>query len=73
MKGKKLQRKRLIAIAALVLLLIVVIVARSRQAGNALPSIQTDTVKRGMVLSSVSGNGVLQPLTTVEVKSNVGG
>lgn len=73
MKGKKIRRKQIVALIALVLIVIVVIAVRSRQTGNMPVSIQTDTVKRGTVLSSVSGNGVLQPLTTVDVKSNVGG
>lgn len=38
-----------------------------------LPPLQTVPVTRQTVSSSVSGNGVLQPVTTVEVKSNVGG
>lgn len=37
------------------------------------PIIRTAEVERGTVTASVSANGVLQPLTTVEVKSNVGG
>lgn len=35
--------------------------------------IRTALVERGTVTASVSANGVLRPLTTVEVKSNVGG
>jgi HlyD family secretion protein len=34
---------------------------------------KTAKVERGDVVSSVSATGVIQPLTTVEVKSNVGG
>ncbi|HEY3378577.1 MAG TPA: efflux RND transporter periplasmic adaptor subunit [Armatimonadota bacterium] len=37
------------------------------------PTIKTAQVTRGDVTASVSATGVLQPLTTVEVKSNVGG
>lgn len=37
------------------------------------PTIRTAKVTRGTVTASVSGNGVLQAATTVEVKSNVGG
>jgi len=37
------------------------------------PIIRTAEVERGTVTASVSANGILQPLTTVEVKSNVGG
>ena len=41
--------------------------------GGDKPIIWTEPVERGTVTASVSANGVLQPLTTVEVKSNVGG
>ncbi len=41
--------------------------------GKEQPIIRTAVVERGTVTASVSANGVLQPLTTVEVKSNVGG
>jgi HlyD family secretion protein len=34
---------------------------------------ETAKVERGDVISSVSATGVIQPLTTVEIKSNVGG
>lgn len=34
---------------------------------------ETAKVERGNVISSVSATGVIQPLTTVEIKSNVGG
>jgi HlyD family secretion protein len=37
------------------------------------PTIETAKVERGTVVSSVSASGVLQPLTTVDVKSNAGG
>ncbi len=37
------------------------------------PIITTQPVERGRVTASVSATGMLQPLTTVEVKSNVGG
>ena len=72
MKAKKINRKRLI-LAAIVILIIGVFVIRAHQSGSKGPTPQTDTVKRGTVMASVSGNGVLQPLTTVEVRSNVGG
>lgn len=72
MKGKKLHRKRIIL--ALILVLIVCVVAATRKpAQNKQANIQTAVVARGTVMASVSGNGTLEPLTTVEVKSNVGG
>lgn len=44
-----------------------------RRGGGEEPIIQTAVVERGTVTASVSATGVLQPLTTVEVKSNAGG
>jgi HlyD family secretion protein len=70
MKGRKTYWKYLILVLILVVCIVII---RTRQSGKEHVEVQTDTVKRGTVLSSVSGNGVLQPLTTVEVKSNVGG
>ncbi|MHB9129546.1 MAG: efflux RND transporter periplasmic adaptor subunit [Armatimonadota bacterium] len=63
------------AVLALAIILVVVVVAviRFRQSANGKPTIRTAKVERGSVTSSVSANGVLQPLTTVDVKSNVGG
>jgi HlyD family secretion protein len=72
MKGKKRYPRHLIPVMAFVLIVIVFAV-RAKQSGKADVEIQTANVTRGTVLSSVSGNGTLQPLTTVEVKSNVGG
>lgn len=72
MKAKKINRKRLILIVAAILVA-AVIIARVRHTQPTVSNVQTDTVKRGTVLASVSGNGVLEPLTTVEVRSNVGG
>lgn len=48
-------------------------VVRPLFGGKDKPIIRTAVVERGTVTASVSANGVLQPLTTVEVKSNVGG
>ncbi len=36
-------------------------------------TIKTALVKRGSITSSISSTGILQPITTVEVKSNAGG
>jgi HlyD family secretion protein len=36
-------------------------------------TIKTAQVKRGSITSSISSTGILQPITTVEVKSNAGG
>ncbi|MEI7833355.1 MAG: efflux RND transporter periplasmic adaptor subunit [bacterium] len=40
---------------------------------NVKPIIKTATVKKGTVTRAVTATGTLQPLTTVSVKSNVGG
>jgi len=71
MKGRKLNWKYIIP--AVVVLILIVVVIRARQSGATKTELDTAKVQRGTVMSSVSGNGVLRPLTTVEVKSNVGG
>lgn len=75
MANKKARRKPSIlyyALAAIVLIGIFVVVHARKAAANK-PQIKTAVVERGSVTATVSANGVLQPLTTVEVKSNVGG
>ena len=66
-------RRRSYAGIAVLLVIIIAAVALARRNGNQKPIIRTDVVRRGTVVVSVSANGVLEPLTTVEVKSNVGG
>ncbi len=46
---------------------------KGRSGSKAEPIIRTATVDRGDVVTSVTANGVLEPLTTVEVKSRAGG
>lgn len=72
MKGKKPYRKHLI-LAIVAFMIIGIVVVRMKQSSPKQLDVQTTVVERGTVMSSVSGNGVLQPITTVEVKSNVGG
>ena len=48
-------------------------VSKVRTARANQPTIETAKVERGTVVSSVSASGILQPLTTVDVKSNAGG
>lgn len=60
-------------IIAAVAVAIIVGAVRFKQSGAAEPIINTAKVERGTVTASVSATGILQPLTTVEVKSNVGG
>lgn len=74
MENKKGRRKPYVYYAiALALIVGIVIVVRMRQAASVQPIIRTAAVERGAVTATVSANGTLQPLTTVEVKSNVGG
>lgn len=66
---------RRIGVFALVLVAIIggVTFQRGRQERANQPKIITGTVERGDITTTVSATGVLEPLTTVEVKSNVGG
>src|SRR5204863_1172206 len=59
------------ALAAAFAVVRVALVSRTAKAKG--PEIKTAKVERGDVVSSVSATGVLEPLTTVDVKSNVGG
>lgn len=68
----KKRRPRYQFIAAIVIVVGAVTGLLLRPRGQE-PIIRTAEVERGTVTASVSANGILQPLTTVEVKSNVGG
>ncbi|MDI6827233.1 MAG: biotin/lipoyl-binding protein, partial [Armatimonadota bacterium] len=70
-----MKRRSKIIIAGLAALLIAtwIIVGKIRAAQANKPIIETAKVERGTVVSSVSASGILQPLTTVDVKSNAGG
>lgn len=72
MRTKK-RKPRYKYIIAAVLIALTVGYVRYRQSGNNEPIIRTAKVVRSTVTASISANGVLQPLTTVEVKSNVAG
>ncbi|MDD3927407.1 MAG: efflux RND transporter periplasmic adaptor subunit [bacterium] len=72
---KPTKRNRVIVITLVAVLAVVVIVAlvgRNRGGGEK-TAVSIEAVSRGTVVSSVSATGVLKSLTTVEVKSNVGG
>lgn len=71
----RVKRRSKITIVGLAMLLIVtwVVVGKIRAAQANKPIIETARVERGTVVSSVSASGVLQPLTTVDVKSNAAG
>lgn len=74
MQNKKGRRKPYIYYAlALIVIIGIFVVVRMRQGAANEPEIRTAAVELGTVTATVSANGVLQPLTTVEVKSNVGG
>ena len=68
-----IQRLIIIGIAILAAVAVVKVVVGTRTAKAKGPEIKTAKVERGDVVSSVSATGVLQALTTVDVKSNVGG
>jgi HlyD family secretion protein len=70
--------KRLIKPAAYALIVLVVVAFgvrywKQRKAADGKPTFQTVTVERRDVELTVSATGVLEPLTTVDVKANVGG
>jgi HlyD family secretion protein len=48
-------------------------VGKMRAAKANEPTIETAKVEKGTVVNSVSATGILQPLTTIDLKSNVGG
>jgi HlyD family secretion protein len=64
-------------LVGLVLLAVAIVsvgaIVRARNGTTAKTTYETAPVTRGDVVSSVSATGVLEPLTTIEVKSNVGG
>ncbi len=71
---KSLPRKKVaIGILAVVLIVAWITISKIRTAKANEPTIETAKVERGTVVNSVSASGVLQPLTTVDLKSNVGG
>lgn len=73
MRNKKNKSKIIKIVVIAVVILAIIGYVMMRRAGGKKPIIQTAVAERGMITSSVSANGVLQPITTVEVKSNVGG
>src|SRR5665647_2493915 len=67
------RNRLIIGIAVLALIVTWIAISRARTAKANEPTIETTKVEKGTVVSSVSASGVLQPLTTVDLKSNVGG
>ena len=73
-KRYMLLRRLVIALAGLgVAFMLARVVINSESTRAEGPEIRTAVVERGDVVSSVTASGTLQPLTTVDVKSNVGG
>jgi len=72
MRAKKRSWKLYYIVAAIVLVGVGV-AWKMKQSGQDEPIIRTAQVERGAVIATVTANGTLQPLSTVEVKSNVGG
>jgi HlyD family secretion protein len=70
--GSKAKRRNIYIIAAAVVIVLFFVI-RPMLGPKDEPVIRTAKVERGTVTASVSATGTLQPLTTVEVKSNVAG
>lgn len=68
-----IQRLIIVVVALAAAFGVVRVIIGSRTAKAKGPEIKTAKVERGDVVSSVSATGVLEALTTVDVKSNVGG
>ena len=67
-------RKKLFAsIAIVIIIMSFVAVSKIRSSQQNRPKIETAKVEIGTVMTTVSASGILQPLTTVDVKSNAGG
>jgi len=70
---KNKNRRTWIIMLIIVVIIAGVVVMRNRRNHDNEPTIKTGKVDRGNITTTVSATGTLQPLTTVEVKSNVGG
>ncbi|MCX6375311.1 MAG: biotin/lipoyl-binding protein, partial [Armatimonadetes bacterium] len=71
---KRFRRDRLVLGVAVVAVIVTwVAVSKVRSARANEPTIETAKVESGTVVSSISASGLLQCLTTVDVKSNAGG
>lgn len=71
-KGNRRRSKLIIAAIAIVLLVGLIAFMKHKANSNEI-ILKTERVSLGTITTSVSGTGVLEPVTTVEVKSNVGG
>lgn len=70
---KQLRRYWKIVTAVILVVIVVTAAIHAKQSQKPKVELQTAAAKHGDVLSSVSANGVFQAVTTVDVKSNVGG
>src|SRR5262245_37023046 len=68
-----IQRLLLTLAAIMTAMAVVRVVVSSRAARARVPEMKTARVERGDVVSSVTASGTIEALTTVDVKSNVGG
>jgi len=73
MRAKRTMKRRTVYWIAAIVTIVGVLVGRSIMGSKEEPIINTAVAERGTVTASVSATGILQPLTTVELKSNVGG
>jgi len=71
--GSKKRRGNVLAIVIVVLVIAAVAAFILRSTDSGKTTIRVTHPKRGTVSSTVTATGTLQPLTTVQVKSNVGG
>src|SRR5665811_1213371 len=71
MQVKNRHMRRYYALAAIIIIGLVGV--KLRNGGADAPIIRTASVEQGTVTATVSANCVLQPLRTVQVKSNVAG
>ncbi|MCE5315672.1 MAG: efflux RND transporter periplasmic adaptor subunit [Armatimonadota bacterium] len=70
-KGRK--NSKLIITAAAILIVAVLFVAMKSKGGGEKIELKTEKVSLGTITTTVSATGVLESVTTVDVKSNVGG
>lgn len=70
---KRVSYRSFFTLIVVCILICLGVIAFMKKSQNGAPVAQTVAVARGTVVSSVSGSGVLEPITTIEVKSNVGG
>lgn len=60
------------AILAIIIVIALIVVGKKKQAQNSI-TLKTQLVTTGAVKTSITATGQIEPLATVEVKSNVGG